>query len=188
MKSNIENNNFDLTPFKQAINNQIKIQTDEINKLKEILKMNKNVIINNEIKKESFTKFALTKFRFEDMINIKTLNNNQGAINCIKTLDDGRIAAGDSNSNLIIYNKETFNPEIIIKNNLGNLFNLIQLKNKNIVCSFKNNCTLKIMKIKNNDYEDIQIILNAHYNYISKIIELTNENLITLSWDCSFKI
>jgi hypothetical protein len=38
--------------------------------------------------------------------NIKTLNNNnKGCINCVKTIEDGRLAVGDSNSNLIIYNK-----------------------------------------------------------------------------------
>ena len=57
------------------------------------------------------------------MKNIKTLNNNKGWINCLKTLDDGRLAAGDSNSNLIIYNKETFNTDIIIQNNLSWLLN-----------------------------------------------------------------
>ncbi len=29
------------------------------------------------------------------MKNIHTLNNNQGRILCLKTLDDGRLAAGD---------------------------------------------------------------------------------------------
>ena len=50
------------------------------------------------------------------MNNIQILKNNQGGINFLKTLDDGRLAAGDNYSNLIIYNKETFKPEIIIKN------------------------------------------------------------------------
>ena len=116
------------------------------------------------------------------MNNIKILNNNKGSINCLKTLDDGRLAAGDSESNLIIYNKDTFNPEIKIQNNLGELLNFIQLKNKNIACSFRNDYTLKIIKIKNNnEYENIQIINKAHNNDINNIIELKNENLITFS-------
>ena len=41
-------------------------------------------------------------FKFENMINIQTLNNNQGSIFCLKTLDDGRLAAGDEYSNSII--------------------------------------------------------------------------------------
>ena len=70
------------------------------------------------------------------MKNIKTLNNNKGWIYCLKTLDDGRLAAGDQYSNLIIYNKETFNTDIIIQNNLSGLFNFTQLKNKNIHVHF----------------------------------------------------
>ena len=63
-----------------------------------------------------------------------------------------------------------------------------QLKNKNIACSFYNNYTLKIIKIKNNnEYENIQIINNPHNHWINKIIELKNENLITFSDDCSLK-
>ena len=66
--------------------------------------------------------------------------------------------------------------------------NFTQLKNKNIACSFYSNNTIKIIKIKNNNYEDIQIINYAHNYWINKIIELKNENLITFSYDCSFKI
>ena len=114
---------------------------------------------------------------------------NEGRINCLKILEDGRLAASDSKSNLIIYNLETFNSDIIIKNNLGWLYNFTQLKNKNIICSFDSYYTLKIIKIKNNnEYEDIQIIKNAHNNKITKIIELKNENIITFSYDYSFKI
>ena len=69
------------------------------------------------------------------MNNFKILNNNEGWITCLKILEDGRLAASDSNSNLIIYNLDTFNTDIIIKNNLGWLFNFTQLKNKNIACS-----------------------------------------------------
>ena len=68
-------------------------------------------------------------FKFENMNHIKTLNNNKGSIYCLKTLNDGRLAARDEYSNLIIYNKDTFNPEIIIQNNLQCLFYFTQLKN-----------------------------------------------------------
>ena len=146
----------------------------------------------NEIKNKLSIKKENDKFKdfnFEKMNNLKTLNNNQGSILCLKTLDDGRLAAGDYNSNLIIYDSETFNPDIVIKNNLSQLLNLNQLKNKNLVCSFSIDNTFKIIKIKNkNEYEVVQLIKNAHNKSISKIIELTNENLITFSIDCSFKV
>ena len=48
---------------------------------------------------------------------------------------------------------------------------------------------MKIIKnINNNNENENQIIKNAHNKTITKIIELKNENLITFSRDCSFKI
>lgn len=126
-------------------------------------------------------------FRFEKMNNIKTLNNSIGTINCLLILDDGRLVAGDYFGNIIIYNEKTFDPDIIIKNNFGGICDLLQLKNKNIICSFGE--TLKILKIKNRkEYEDIQIIKNPHRCGVGRIIELKNENIVTFSGDCSFKI
>ena len=156
MKYNIENNNFDLTLIKQNINNKLIIQTKEINQLIKILKLNENNNIINENKEKEINNF--NNFKIENMNLITIIKCNEGWIWCLKTLDDGRLAAGDEYSNLIIYNKETFKPDIIIQNNLNNLSNFTQLKNKNIACSFLSNNTLKIIKIKNNnEYEDIQI-------------------------------
>ena len=187
MKYNIENNNFDLSLTKQKIQNKLNIQTNEINELITILKMSLNKSIINEKKENEIDNFK--NFKIENMKNINTLNINEKCINCLKILDDGRLAIGDDNSDLIIYNIKTFKSDIIIKNNLSSLCNFIQLNNKNIACSFDSDNSLKIIKIKNNkEYEDIQIINNAHNNYITKMIELKNENLITFSQDCYFKI
>ena len=121
-----------------------------------------------------------------------TLNYHEGPIYCLKTLDDGRLAAGDGCSTLIIYDKETFNPDIIINNRLGPLLNFTQIKNKNIICSFMRNyddIMLKIIKIKSKkEYENVQIISNPHKEPISQIIELKNESIITFSYDHSFQI
>ena len=145
----------------------IKIELNQ--KINNIIKKN-NILYDefiNEIKYElgiiKKTKIDLKNFKFENMHNFKTLNDtNQERIYCLKTLDDGRLVVGSNNSNLIIYNNETFNPDIIIKNNLSCLDNFTLLKNKNLACSFRNDYTLKIIKIKNkNEYEDIQIIINA---------------------------
>ena len=54
---------------------------------------------------------------------VTILKCNKGWIECLKILDDGRLAAGDTESNLIIYNKQAFNPDIIIQNNLSCLLN-----------------------------------------------------------------
>ena len=119
----------------------------------------------------------------------KTFDNKETFVYCLNILDDGRLAAGDSNSNLTIYNKDTFKADLIIQNDLDELWNFTQLKNKNFACSFAKDFTLKILKLKNkNNHEDIQIIQNAHNYNITKILELKNGNLITFSHDSSFKI
>ena len=99
MKYNIENNYFDLTLMKQNIKNKLNTQTNEINKIITILKSNENNKIINENKENETNNFNnFNNFKFENMKNIKTLNNNKGYIECLKTLDDGRLAAGDSDS------------------------------------------------------------------------------------------
>ena len=188
MKSNIENNFFNLSKINKNLLNKMNFQIKEMNEIILLLKQkdknnnnNNKLNIINEIEKYK-------NFQIKNIKNFKILNNNKGEIYCIKVLEDGRIAAGDEYSNLIIYNKDTFNPDIIIKNNLRSLDNFIQLKNENLICSFSTNYTLKIIKIKNKEYENIQIIQNAHGSIITKIIELKNGNIITFSWDCNFKI
>ncbi len=164
----------------KVINKQTKEKNEPINN---------NIIKNINIKENENDYYK--NFKFENMNNIKTLNNNKGSINCLKILNDGRLAVGDSNSDLIIYNKETFKPEIIIQNNLSTLYNFTQLKNNYIACSFfnNNNHTLKIIKnINNNNESENQVIKNAHNRSITKIIELKNNNIITFSYDYSFKI
>jgi len=170
MKANIENNHFNLLKTYQKLKININMQIKKINEL--IFLFRKNDI----------------KYKIEKMKNIQTLNNNKGSICCLKILKDKRLAASDTKSNLIIYNLETFKPEINIQNNLGCLLNFIQLKNDNLACSFEKNFSLKILKINKYEYENVQIILNSHSKEITKIVELQNNNIITFSWDNSFKI
>ena len=118
MKYNIENNNFELNLIKQNIKNKLNIQTNEINQLIITLKLNENNKIIHENEENETNYF--NNFKFENMNLITIIKCNQGYIRCLKKLDDGRLAAGDSNSNLIIYNKETFEP-IIKQNNLDSL-------------------------------------------------------------------
>ena len=113
--------------------NQKNLNYQIIENVRNIMKLNiktqmnnniKNIIDKNDILFDEFIKgikieLGIIKqidnfqnFKFENMNHFKSLNDNKGAIWCLKTLEDGRLAAGDSNSNLIIYNKETFEPKI----------------------------------------------------------------------------
>ena len=97
----IENNNFDLNSIKQNFKNKLNIQSNEINQLITILKSNENNKIIHE-NKENETNNFINNFKFENLNLITNIKCNQGGIWCVKTLDDGRLAAGDTMSNLII--------------------------------------------------------------------------------------
>ena len=170
MKANIKNNHFNLLNTYQILKNNIKTQIKNINELIFFFR-------NNEI-----------QYEIKKMNNINKLNNNKGYICCLKILNDKRLAASDTKSNLIVYNLKTFEPEINIENNLGCLLNFVQLKNGNLACSFEKDFSLKILKINKYDYEEVQLINNSHEKEITKIVELKNDDIITFSWDYSFKL
>ena len=85
----------------------------------------------------------------------KELNYHTKGLSHILILKDGRLSSSAGDNTLIIYNKDTFEPDIIIREHTNYVNYHIQLRNENIVtCSWDN--TLKIIKlIPNNKYEVI---------------------------------
>ena len=97
MKYNIKNIIFDLNLIQQNIKNKLNIQINEINKLLKILKSNENNKIIHEIKENETNIFQ--NFKFENLNLVTILKCNKLEIYCLKTLEDGRLVAGDANSN-----------------------------------------------------------------------------------------
>ena len=111
----------------------------------------------------------ITKINYNHLLYILTLIE----------LDDGRLVSGSGDYNIIIYNKRTFKPDIIIKEHQKPITCLTKLNsNKLISCSYE----IKIFKIKHNNYEILQI-LEFDKSRIFKIIELKNKNLISCTSD-----
>ena len=81
-----------------VIEEQEKNKDEIIEELKQKIKLLENKLKEKENKK-------LKNFKIEKINNIINLKFNKGTIFCLKILDDGRLAAGDSNSNLIIYKR-----------------------------------------------------------------------------------
>ena len=81
-------------------------KNNKLNELENKIKLNEE-INNNQINN------IINNFKFENMNNIKTLNNNEGSIYCLKILDDGKLAAGDLKSNFII--KKHLNLILLLK-------------------------------------------------------------------------
>ena len=122
---------------------------------------------------------------FNNINLITTIQSYGKIIYCLKRLYDNRIATGDYNSYLIIYNYNTLNPEIKINNKLGGLTYIEQLKNKKIAASFKENA-IRIYSIEKDKYNILQTIDYIHENWVYKIIELSNNFLLSCSSDGTF--
>ena len=112
---------------------------------------------------------------------ITTLKIHTNSVLCLTILNDGRLVSGSSDNSIIIYNKETYQPNIIIQEHDDAINYLIQLKN-GILASCSNDKTIKLFNIKENEYELIQT-LNLHYRWVNKILELSNNYLVSGSYD-----
>ena len=98
-------------------------------------------------------------------------------------MNDGRLVSGSMDGSIIIYNKETYKPDLIIKEHRNIVRYIIQLSSGILAsCSFDN--TIKLFKIKGKEFEVLQI-LNYHTSWVFKIIELKNKTLVSCSRDFS---
>ena len=101
-------------------------------------------------------------------------------------MNDGRLVSGSADNSIIIYNKTSFNPDLIIKEHKDYVYCIIQLSS-GILASCSYDKTIKLFKIYGIKYEIIQT-LNYHTNIVYKIIELKNKSLVSCSSDSSIII
>jgi len=98
-------------------------------------------------------------------------------------MNDGRLVSGSIDCSIIIYNKTTYQPDLIIKEHSSWICNIIQL-NSGILISCSDDKTIKLFKIEGNKYEVLQT-LNYHKDRVSRIIEINNKILVSSSLDSS---
>jgi WD40 repeat protein len=98
-------------------------------------------------------------------------------------MNDGRLVSGSWDKSIIIYNKETYKPDLIIKEHSDMVCYITQLSS-GILASCSNDHSIKLYNIKGNKYEVLQT-LNYHTNCVYKIIELKNKILVSCSDDSS---
>ena len=110
---------------------------------------------------------------------IKKLKFHKDAIRSLILLKDGRFASSSDDKSIIIYNKKTFSPDLIIKSAHNDSINdLINLSSGFII-----SCSIDwTIKLYNNIFKVIQI-LNYHKGPVYKIIELNNKKLVSCSYD-----
>ena len=98
-------------------------------------------------------------------------------------MTDGRLVSGSDDKSIIIYNKTTYKPDIIIKEHKDYITCITKLSSGILAsCSFDK--TINLFNINGMKYEILQT-LNYHSNYVYKIIELKNKNLVSWSEDLS---
>ena len=114
---------------------------------------------------------------------IQKLNFHTNCVNCLAVLNDGRLVSGSVDQNIIIYNKKTYQPDLIIKEHNDYIRCILQLSSGQLA-SFSADKTIKLFNIKKNNYEILQT-LNYHEEEVYKIIEIKNKYLISCSEDKS---
>ena len=98
-------------------------------------------------------------------------------------LNDGRLVSGAQDNSIIIYDKNTYQPDLIIKEHSHAVLCIIQLSS-GILASCSYDKTIKLFNINGKKYEVLQT-LNYHNGNVYKIIETKNKALISCSHDSS---
>ena len=169
------------------LNEIIKNKDEEIKILKEQLKNNfENQDNENEKlnKNDKIPKEDLYK-DFDIMLKnpIHKLKAHTSNVYCLTVMNDGRLVSGSADNSIIIYNKTTYQPDIIIKEHSNYVYCVTQLSS-GVLASCSNDNTIKLFNIKGVEYEIIQT-LNYHTSTVYKIIELKNKSLASCSYDSS---
>lgn len=126
--------------------------------------------------------YDFSKFNIQERIPLIKIEPNNGHIFTMKKLNDGRIACGFSNANIIIFSKEKYEKEIELNSfHSGHITFLTQLKN-NIFISCGSDGVINFFKILENQYNLIQAI-KAHSGRAMKLRELENNQLVSCSED-----
>jgi len=105
----------------------------------------------------------------------KLTNHGNNYIYTIIQLQDGRLASGGCDGSIIIYNQKTFEPEMTIKEHSKNIYDIIQLKNGNLVSCSNDDKKMNVYKInENNNYKLISHVDAGKDNCPYQIQELEN--------------
>jgi len=185
------------------INDCVNIENniEEINKINENIKkfnLNKDKKIIYNIEEEDINNLINTINNFGKIISdnnlyddfnielrnpIHILKNHTNLVYCLFLMNDGRLVSGSVDNSIIIYNKKTYQPDLIIKEHKSWLCNIIQLSS-GVLASCSDDKTIKLFKINENNYEVLQT-LNYHKNTVTRIIELNNKTIVSSSLDSS---
>ena len=145
-----------------------------ISELKEIIRKKDEQIklLEDKLKKYKNDEEIENNFNFDIKLKepINIIINHIEYVYCLTILKDGRLVSGSYDNSIIIYNKETYKPDLIIKEHKDPIFCITTL-NSGILASCSADKTIKLYYIKDHEYNILQT-LNYHKDYVFKIIEL----------------
>jgi len=110
-----------------------------------------------------------------------SLNYHKDRVYCLSILNDGRLISGSYDKSIIIYNKTTYQPDLIINEHEGSVYCIIQLSS-GIIASCSSDKTIKLFNIKGNNYNNIQTLYD-HTACVNQIKEVNNKYLVSCSSD-----
>ena len=176
------NNNTNRQETKLNIINKIDLKTININK--------KEIKLNDTIKKEiKVNNINKREIKINNFLknNFKTLKIHKDSISYISKLKDGRLISCSWDNSLNIYNKNSYELELSIKEHSECVRSFTQLINgKIITCS--NDGTMKVIKLIEDNKYKVEQTLFGHNDWINKIIEINENTLISVSYDKTMKI
>ena len=118
---------------------------------------------------------------------IKTVNNPNKTVNILLQLKDGRIISGSEDGMLNIYNKDNYEIDLSIKEHSNKINSCIQLNDERIVtCS--NDCTMKIIKLTNDNKYALESTLESPEKMVLNVIEIKNNEIISILSDKTMKV
>ena len=104
--------------------------------------------LNKQNNKEINNKYNNFDINLKEPIHI--LNYHTASAFCLSILKDGRLVSGSSDKSIIIYNKETYQPDLTIKEHNGAI-TCIKTLSSGILASCSRDKTIKLFNIKDNN-------------------------------------
>ena len=136
---------------------------------------------NNEFMKDYNTDYSI------ELKCIKTLSNPNKEVKKLLQIKDGRLISASEDGTLNIYNKDSYEIGLSIKEHSDEIFSCIQLNDERLVTCSKD-CTIKIIKLMEDNKYVLEANLESHKNEVLNIIEIKNNEIISISSDKTMKV
>lgn len=118
---------------------------------------------------------------FKSPLELKVIKKiENGGVYSLCLLKDGRLVSGGGRT-IVIYNKDSFQSDIVIQNEDFYVLSVCGLRNGNLAAAGEGEGNVKIYEINNNKHRHLKTLLE-NKETVNKVIELENDRLCSCSW------